>query len=70
MSPFEAVYDQPPPSFIDYVSGSSSVATVDELHHTCGTILKSMGYNLVLAQKRMCNKVNVGHSDVSFNVGD
>ncbi|GKF41589.1 transposon Tf2-1 polyprotein isoform X1, partial [Tanacetum coccineum] len=31
MTPFEAVYERSPPSLLDYVSGSSSVASVEHL---------------------------------------
>ncbi|KAJ0970323.1 hypothetical protein J5N97_023200 [Dioscorea zingiberensis] len=70
MTPYEAVFGRAPPSLLDYVAGSTSVAAVDTLLTERSQILSTLRSNLIRAQNRMSTQANAHRTDVSFNVGD
>ncbi|GJZ09854.1 reverse transcriptase [Tanacetum coccineum] len=70
MTPFEAVYGRSPPSLLDYVSRSFSVASVEDLLQPRSTILLKLKENLLRAQNQIRNQENLKRTDVSFIVGD
>ena len=69
-TPFEAVYGRPPPSLLDYVSGTSSVASVDEVLTDRTKMLATIKENLLRAQLRMRNQTNARRTDIEFAVHD
>jgi hypothetical protein len=70
MTPFEAFYGQNPPSVLSYMPGVSKVQEVDT-NITCPEdILRSLKDNLVMAQNRMKQQADQGHSECHFVEGD
>lgn len=69
MIPFEVVYGHSPPALLDFVVGSSSVASVDELLKARSQILHTLLDNLIHAQNHVRTLANKDRSDVCFNVG-
>eukprot|EP00253_Pinus_taeda_P025117 PITA_25117 len=53
MTPYEAVYDQLPPSLTSYIKGCSKVQAVDQLLQDRSTMLAHLRENLHQAQNRM-----------------
>lgn len=70
MSPFEAVFGRAPPSLVDYLGGTSTVAAVDELLTDRTVIISTLKENLQRAQLRMRNQANMGRTDIQFNPGE
>lgn len=50
MTPFEAVFGRSPPSLVDYITGDSTMASVDELLADQVTILQDLKNNSLRAQ--------------------
>jgi hypothetical protein len=61
MIPFEAVYGQPPPSFVSYMPGVSKVQQVDQNLTFITTILRTLKEKLVMAQNLMKQQDDQGH---------
>ena len=70
MTPFEAVYGSPPPSYIAYVPGTSTVATVDLSLKDRDAMIRLLKANLVDAQARMKLYADKKKSERKFEVGD
>ena len=70
MTPFEAVYGQKPPSVLSYLLGTSKVQAVDQTLTVREDILHTLKDNLVMAQNRMKQQANQGHSERQFEEGD
>jgi hypothetical protein len=70
MTPFEAVYGQNPPSVLSYLSGTSKVQAVDQTLTVREAILHILKENLVMAQNRMKQQADQGHSERQFAEGD
>lgn len=70
MTPFEALYGRPPPAIRDYVTGSTSVASLDETLTQRRQMLHLIRDNLTGAQLRMRSQANNHRQDRSFQVGD
>ena len=70
MSPFEALYGYQPPSIIPYLSGSTSVAQVDQQLKDRDALLVILKQNLAQAQNRQKVYFDKKHSERSFDVGD
>jgi hypothetical protein len=70
MTPFEAVYGQNPPSVLSYLSGVSKVQAVDQMLIVREAILHTLKENLVMAQNRIKQHVDQGHSEHQFAEGD
>jgi hypothetical protein len=49
ITPFEAVYDVPPPSMISYIPGTAKVQAVDDMLRSRDEILRDLRKNLVVA---------------------
>jgi hypothetical protein len=69
MTPFEAVYGQNPPSFLSYFLGVSKVQVVDQNLTVQEDILRTLKDNLVMAQNRMKQQADQGHSECQFVEG-
>ena len=70
VSPFEAVYCQPPPTSLSYIPGTTKVQAVDNLLHTRDQILSELHRNLIVARDRIKSQADQHRRDVVFNVGD
>lgn len=71
MLPFyEAMYGRFPPLLLDYVTSSSTIASIDDLLLTRNNLIHDLLTNLLRAQTWMCNQANTAHSGISFFVGD
>lgn len=70
MTPFKVVFGRALPSLTDYLTGTSSVATIDELLRECTDLIMALRENLSRAQHWMRNQVNSRRTDVKFQSGD
>ena len=70
MTPFEAVYGQPPPTITKYVPSSSKVDQVDKELMDRNKIIQPLKDNLTAAQARMKQQADKHRSEREFTVGD
>ncbi|KAK9175296.1 hypothetical protein WN944_027302 [Citrus x changshan-huyou] len=70
MTPFEVVYGRPPPSYIAYIPGTSTVAAVDLSLKDRDAMIRLLKANLVDAQARMKLYADKKKSERKFEVGD
>ncbi|KAJ1411180.1 Ribonuclease H-like superfamily [Sesbania bispinosa] len=70
MSPFEALYGRSPPTIRSYVTGSTTIAAIDESLMQRRQMLQVIRDNLGQAQIRMLNQFNAHLQDRNFKVGD
>lgn len=70
MTPYEAVYGQPPPFHLPYLPGESKVAAVDSSLQQREEVIKLLRFNLQRAQHRMVQMANKKRSDRQFQIGD
>jgi hypothetical protein len=70
MTPFEVVYGHNPPSVLSYLPGTSKVQAVDQTLTVREDILRTLRENLVMAQNRMKQQTDQGHSKHQFAEGD
>ncbi|CAM8911655.1 unnamed protein product [Rhodiola kirilowii] len=69
MTPFQAVYGQPPPAIKEYIPGLASNVTVDHLLTMRTQLLDHLKTNLRRAQHRMQQQANKHRTDVEFQEG-
>jgi hypothetical protein len=69
MTPFEVVYGQKPLSVLSYLPGVSKVQDVDHTLTVRASILCTLKENLVMAQNRMKQQADQGHSNVNLLKG-
>ncbi|CAL9021220.1 unnamed protein product [Prunus brigantina] len=70
MTPFQAVYGQPPPSVDFYSPGSTVVVAVDLALRERETLLRHLRHNMQVAQERMSFFANHKRTEGHFAVGD
>ena len=70
MIPYEAVIGRAPPILLDYMTGTTSIAAVDDFLSDRSVILRTLKENLQKAQVRMKNQADAKCTDVSFAVGN
>lgn len=70
MTPYEAVYGRAPPSLLDYLTGASSVAQIDDLLTDRTAMIQVLRNNLQQAQQRMRAQADGHRRDVTFQVDD
>ncbi|VFQ92913.1 unnamed protein product [Cuscuta campestris] len=70
MSPFQALYGRPPPSFLPYKPGDRKVPAVDEMLSERAALFESLRQNLTTAQQRMKTAADQHRRELSFDVGD
>jgi hypothetical protein len=70
MTPFEAVYDKIPPSFLSYMPGILKVQEVEKNITIREAILCSLKENLFMDQNRMKPQEDQGHFEHHFVEGD
>jgi hypothetical protein len=70
MTPFEAIYGKNPLLVLSYLLGVSKVWAVDQMLTVREAILRTFKENLVMAQNRMKQQVDQGHSECQFAEGD
>ncbi|KAL0297746.1 UNVERIFIED_CONTAM: hypothetical protein Sradi_6826700 [Sesamum radiatum] len=69
MTPFQALYGRPPPSISSYVTGTTTVAALDESLRHRHSILSMARYHLARAQLRMKQQADRHRRDLTFAVG-
>lgn len=69
-TPYEIVYNQPPPLHLSYLPGETKVAEVDRSLQKRETMIKTLQFHLRRAQDKMTAQANLYRSDRSFAVGD
>lgn len=67
MTPFEAVYGKSPPSLVDYVSNSTTIASLEELLGHRTQLLNQLRTNLQRVELRMKNQVDQDRTERSYN---
>ncbi|VFQ92488.1 unnamed protein product [Cuscuta campestris] len=70
MTPFEALYGRPPPTFLPYRQGESKVPEVDNFLQERDSLLQRLRENLREAQQRMTTAANKHRTELRFVVGD
>lgn len=70
MTPYEVVYNQPPPTHLLYLPGSSSNDAVDRSLHRREQMLQVVKMNLSKAQDRMRSQADKHRTDRQFKQGD
>lgn len=70
MSPFEAVVGQSLPTLTEYITGSSTVPSINNLLTERATKITILCENLQLAQTQMRNQANAKRIDVEVFPGD
>ncbi|KAA8530919.1 hypothetical protein F0562_005622 [Nyssa sinensis] len=70
ITPYEALYGQPPPSLNQYVLGDTAVAATDTMLRDRDAILKLLKEHLVQSQQRMKQQADKHRSKRVFAVGD
>lgn len=69
-TPYEVVYNQPPPLYLPYLAGESSVEAVDRSMTRRREMIAQLKSNLVKAQNRMKVQADKNRSERVFQVGD
>ena len=70
MTPFVVLYGYHPPKLLDYIPGTTQVATMDQLLHARQDLIALLKQNLVFAQAKMKVQADQQRSNMSFGVGD
>lgn len=70
LSSFEALYRYPPPRLIDYVPGTSTKVTVDQLLKIKAQVLNILTNNLIETQNQMKTYVDKKSTKRKFEEGD
>lgn len=70
LTPFQALYGRPPPKIPDYVTGSSSITSLEEPLQARHLVLQQLKENLTKSRKQMEVQANKKRRDHTFNVGD
>ncbi|GJZ45547.1 retrotransposon-related protein [Tanacetum coccineum] len=69
LTPFEAIYGQPPPTYVPYETGDSPVEAVDRSLQAREQSIQTLKFHLQRAQDRMRNLANKHRTDREFAVG-
>lgn len=70
LTPYEAVYNQPPPLHLPYLPGESSVEAVDRTMQRREAMIMTLKQQLAKAQQRMKVQADKGRSERVFQIGD
>lgn len=70
MTPYEVVSGRLPPSLLDYVAGTATIPTVNDLLLQRTSILQALKENLQRAQQRMHDQANTKRRDITFQIND
>ncbi|GMI89824.1 hypothetical protein HRI_002651700 [Hibiscus trionum] len=70
VTPYQALYGQPPPIHVPYVAGDSLVAEVDRSLQHREAALKMLRFHMKRAQDRMKSQANKKRKEREFQVGD
>lgn len=70
ITPFEAVYGQPPPIHLPYLPGESKVAVVARTLQERENMILILKFHLLRAQHRMQQNADLHRTDRSFEIGD
>jgi len=69
-TPFQALYERPPPSILDYVSDTASEPNLDTTLQKRTQILRQLKTNLALSQQRMAKTANTGRRHHVFTISN
>lgn len=69
-TPYEVVYNQPPPLHLPYMTGESTNVTVDRNLQKRETMIANLKHHLARAQCRIKNQSDKHRSDRIFQIGD
>lgn len=70
VTPYEVVYNQPPPLYLPYLPGESPVEEVDRSMQRREKMIADLKYHLLRAQSRMKSQADKHRSDRKFEAGD
>lgn len=70
LTPYEVVYNQPPPLHLPYLAGESTMAAVDRSLQRREAMIKEIKIQLLKAQNRMKTQADQHRSERSLLVGD
>lgn len=70
MTPYEALYGVPPPTFLSYIPGLADNNMVDAQLRSRQEILQELQHNLEAAQNKMVKYANKHRLHVEYQVGD
>jgi hypothetical protein len=70
MTPFEAVFERPPPNMVGYDAGTTTVAQVDDALTSRDSILRALKQHLTEAQNRMKQQADQHRTEREFAEGD
>ncbi|XP_074278160.1 uncharacterized protein LOC141601756 [Silene latifolia] len=70
LTPYEIVYNQPPPVYLPYFPGETKVEAVDRSLQWREAVIQSLKYHLKKAQDRMKSLADRGRTDRRFDSGD
>jgi len=70
MTPFEITFGQKPPTYPQYISGTSSVEAVDEILSQHEVVFEMLLCKLLKTQSRMKANADRHRRDQEFKVGD
>ncbi|KAI3516689.1 hypothetical protein L1887_15648 [Cichorium endivia] len=70
MTPYEVVYNQPPPRHLPYLPGESNVEAIDRSLRKREMMINSLKQHLTKAQVRMKQQADKHRSERTFNIGD
>lgn len=69
-SPFEIVYDRPPPTIQRYIAGSTNLEALETSLTSRDDILRTLKTNWEKAQRQMKKNADGQRRDISFDIGD
>lgn len=69
MSPFQALYDRPPPSIPNHILGSATSGDLDNSLQHQKEILQLLKENLKRTQQRMADQAHKNRTDHTFEPG-
>lgn len=70
MTPFEVTYGRKPPSFPQYITGTSKIDVVDNILSQREAVFEFVHRKLRKAQRRMKATTDKHHRDQEFEVGN
>lgn len=70
MTPFQGVYDRPPPVLVPFLPGEIRVQALAEVLRERDDVLENLRSHLERAQQRMIREANKHRRALKFKVGD
>ena len=70
LTPYEVIYNQPPPMHLPYIPGETKVEAVDRSLQRREAVIQVLKFHLLKAQHRMKMQVDAHRPKREFNIGD